>query len=67
LVGLLFVSVSIRITVISGSADLRNREAQTLVLFAGVLVLAILLSIPRQPVGLVGRRSAQASLGSLNP
>jgi hypothetical protein len=48
LVGLLFVSVSIRIEVISASPDFRNRGAETLSLFMSVLLVAILLGIPDQ-------------------
>jgi hypothetical protein len=48
LTGLLFVAVSIRIEVISASQELRNRAAQTLVLFATVLFVALLLTIPGQ-------------------
>jgi hypothetical protein len=48
LIGLLFVSVSIRIDVISASADFRNRGAATLCLFMTVLLVAILLVVPGQ-------------------
>jgi hypothetical protein len=48
LVGLLFVSVSIRIDVISASPDFRNRGAETLSLFMTVLLVAALLAIPDQ-------------------
>lgn len=48
LIGLLFVSVSIRIDVISASPEFRNRGAATLTLFVIVLLVAILLAIPRQ-------------------
>jgi hypothetical protein len=48
LVGLLFVSVSIRIEVISASPDFRNRGAETLSLFLTVLLVAVLLGIPNQ-------------------
>lgn len=48
LIGLLFVSVSIRIEVISASPDFRNRGAATLCLFGSVLLVAILLVIPGQ-------------------
>jgi hypothetical protein len=48
LIGALFVSVSIRIDVISASPDFRNRGAATLTLFGSVLVVAILLVIPDQ-------------------
>jgi hypothetical protein len=54
LVGLLFVAMSIHAGRISGSADLRNRAAQTLVVFATLLLVAVLLSIPLQPDWLLG-------------
>ncbi len=54
LVGLLFVAVSIRINVIARSGELRNRAAQTLSLFAAVLLVAIALSIPDQQRWVVG-------------
>jgi hypothetical protein len=48
LIGLLFVSVSIRIDVISASPDFRSRGAATLSLFVSVLLVAILLVVPGQ-------------------
>jgi hypothetical protein len=48
LLGLLFVAISIRINVVGRSPELRNRAAQTLVLFGAVLIVAILLAIPGQ-------------------
>jgi hypothetical protein len=54
LIGLLFVAVSIRIDVIAGSAELRNRAAQTLGLFVAILLVAILLSVPDQAERLLG-------------
>jgi hypothetical protein len=48
LIGLLFVSVSIRIEVISASPDFRNRGAATLSLFTTVLLVAVLLGVPGQ-------------------
>jgi hypothetical protein len=48
LVGLLFVSVSIRIEVISASPDFRSRAGETLSLFVSVLLVAVLLAIPQQ-------------------
>jgi hypothetical protein len=48
LAGLLFVAVSIRIDVIGPSSALRNRAAQTLVLFVSVLFTALFLAIPEQ-------------------
>ena len=50
-IGLLFVSVSIRIDVISASPDFRNRGAATLSLFVTVLLVAILLVIPARKRG----------------
>jgi len=54
LTGLLFVAVSIQISVIAKSQELRNRAAQTLSLFVTVLFAAILLSIPDQADRLLG-------------
>jgi hypothetical protein len=48
LIGLLFISVSIRIEVISASPDFRNRAAATLSLLIAVLLVAIVLAIPGQ-------------------
>ena len=48
LTGLLFVAVSIRADYIARSQELRNRAAQTLILFGTVLVIAILMAIPGQ-------------------
>jgi hypothetical protein len=46
LTGLLFVAVSIRIDYITRSQELRNRAAQTLSLFATVLITPALIAIP---------------------
>jgi uncharacterized membrane protein len=54
LVGLLFVAISIRATTVAASAELRNRAAQTLVIFATLLLIAVLLSIPAQTDRLLG-------------
>lgn len=54
LIGLLFVAVSIRIDVIGTSIELRNRAAQTLLLLGTVLLVAIILALPGQPVWVVG-------------
>jgi hypothetical protein len=48
LIGALFVSVSIRIDVISASPDFRNRGAATLALFGSVLLVSIVLGVPSQ-------------------
>jgi hypothetical protein len=48
LVGALFVSISIRIEVISASPDFRNRGAETLALFMTVVLVAVLLGVPGQ-------------------
>jgi hypothetical protein len=55
LVGLLFVAISIHATRIAKSADLRGRASQTLVIFAALLLIALLLAIPEQsqrPLGI---------------
>lgn len=51
LTGLLFVAVSIRVDVIAPSPELRNRAAQTLLLFATALFVSIALAIPDQAYG----------------
>ena len=48
LTGLLFVAVSVRADYIARSQELRNRAAQTLILFGTVLVIAVLMAIPGQ-------------------
>ena len=48
LTGLLFVAVSIRADYIARSQELRNRAAQTLILFGTVLVIAVFVAIPGQ-------------------
>jgi hypothetical protein len=48
LTGLLFVAVSIRADYIARSQELRNRAAQTLILFGTVLVIAVVIAIPGQ-------------------
>jgi hypothetical protein len=54
LTGLLFVAVSIRITYIARSQELRNRAAQTLSLFGTVLIISVLITIPRQAYRTLG-------------
>ena len=54
LTGLLFVAVSIRITYIARSQELRNRAAQTLSLFGTVLIISVLLAIPGQAYRTLG-------------
>jgi tagatose-1,6-bisphosphate aldolase len=54
LVGLLFVAISIRASTIAASADLRNRAAQTLVVFVSLLLVAVLFAIPSQTERLFG-------------
>jgi len=54
LIGLPFVSVSIRIDVISASPDFSNRGAATLCLFVTVLLVAILLVVPGQDAWKLG-------------
>jgi hypothetical protein len=48
LVGLLFVAISIHAARMAASPDLRGRAAQTLVIFAALLLIALLLAIPEQ-------------------
>ena len=54
LVGLLFVAVSIRVDAIAASRALRDRAAQTLVLFGTVLFVALFLAIPDQTYEALG-------------
>src|ERR1700752_3801806 len=54
LVGLLFVAISIHATRMAASADLRGRAAQTLVIFAALLLIALLLAIPEQSQRVLG-------------
>jgi predicted DNA repair protein MutK len=54
LTGLLFVAVSIRITYIARSQELRNRAAQTLTLLGIVLLISVLIAIPGQAYRTVG-------------
>ena len=54
LTGLLFVAVSIRITYIARSQELRNRAAQTLTLLGIVLLISVLIAIPGQAYRTLG-------------
>jgi uncharacterized membrane protein len=63
LVGLLFVAMSIHAAQIAGSADLRNRAAQTMVIFATLLLVSLLLSIPPQPDWLLGTELLVLAVG----
>ena len=54
LVGLLFVAISIHAVRMAASADLRGRAAQTLVTFAALLLIALLLAIPEQSQRVLG-------------
>jgi hypothetical protein len=54
LIGLPFVAVSIRISVIAASSTLRNQTAQTLGLFVTVSIVAALLSIPARSIRVLG-------------
>jgi hypothetical protein len=54
LVALLFVAISIHAGRIAESADLRGRAAQTLVIFAALLLVGVLLPIPVQPEWVLG-------------
>jgi hypothetical protein len=51
---LLFVAVSIRVDAIAASRALRDRAAQTLVLFGTVLFVALFLAIPDQSYEALG-------------
>jgi hypothetical protein len=54
LVGLLFVAISIHAGRLAESADLRARAGQTLVIFAALLLIALLLAIPEQSQRVLG-------------
>lgn len=54
LVGLLFVAISIHAGRIAGSASLRHRAAQTLVVFTMLLLVAVVLAVPSQPDRVIG-------------
>jgi hypothetical protein len=62
LTGLLFVAVSIRITHIARSQELRNRAAQTLSLFGIVLIVSVLIALPRQAYRTLGAELVALSL-----
>ncbi len=63
LLGLLFVAISIRLNVVAASRELRNRSAQTMVLFGLVLILALLLAIPGQSCTVLGVEVVLLALG----
>jgi hypothetical protein len=63
LLGLLFIAISIRVNLVAASTELRSRAAQILVLFGAVLVVAILLVVPEQPLPLLGAEFVVLSLG----
>jgi hypothetical protein len=63
LLGLLFIAISIRVNVVASSLELRSRAAQILVLFGAVLVIAILLVVPGQPMTILGTEFVVLSLG----
>jgi hypothetical protein len=54
MVGLLFVAVSIKVEVIVRSVALRARAAQTMTLFLVVVLAAVILAIPAQPLWVFG-------------
>ena len=54
LVGLLFVALSIHAGRVAASADLQSRAAQTMVIFAVLLLIALLLAVPGQPQWALG-------------
>jgi len=64
LTGLLFVAVSIRADYIARSQELRNRAAQTLILFGTVLVVAVLMAIPGQGYRTLGVELLAAGLAT---
>jgi hypothetical protein len=63
LLGLLFIAISIRVNLVAASTELRSRAAQILVLFGAVLVVAILLVVPEQPMPVLGAEFVVLALG----
>ena len=63
LLGLLFIAISIRVNLVAASTELRSRAAQILVLFGAVLVVAILLVVPEQPLPVLGAEFVVLALG----
>jgi hypothetical protein len=64
LVGLLFVAISIHATRIGNSASLRHRAAQTLVVFATLLLVAVVLAVPAQPDRVIGAELVVLAVGA---
>ncbi|AQT80299.1 hypothetical protein B1R94_15055 [Mycolicibacterium litorale] len=64
LVGLLFVAISIHAGRIADSASLRHRAGQTLVVFAMLLLVAVVLSVPSQSDRVVGAELVVLAVGA---
>ena len=64
LVGLLFVAISIHAKQIGASASLRARAAQTLVVFATLLLVAVVLAVPSQPNRVIGAELTVLAVGA---
>jgi ABC-type transport system involved in cytochrome c biogenesis permease subunit len=64
LVGLLFVAISIHAKQIAESPSLRCRAAQTLVVFAMLLLVAVVLVVPSQPHRVVGAELIVLAVGA---
>jgi len=64
LVGLLFVAISIHAKQIGSSASLRGRAAQTLVVFATLLLVAVILAVPSQSDRVIGAELIGLAVGA---
>lgn len=64
LVGLLFVAISIHAGRIAASTSVRHRAAQTLVVFAMLLLVAVVLSVPSQPDRVIGAELIVLAVGA---
>lgn len=64
LVGLLFVAISIHATRIGASASLRARAAQTLAVFATLLLVAVVLAVPSQSNRVIGAELTMLAAGA---
>ena len=64
LVGLLFVAISIHAKQIGSSPNLRGRAAQTLVVFATLLLVAVVLAVPAQSDRVIGAELIALAVGA---
>lgn len=64
LLGLLFVSVTLRVEIVVQRQDLRARASQTLALLLAGLLVAVLLSVPQRSTALGGELVALAAVAA---